>query len=463
MAARSPWFKTAVVLGYLVGALLLGHTLYTFRYVVRELVLNHVAGVAVQEVSELEDAARAAAIDDTLALTAAAEAFRDARPDLIDSIRIIDQNGVEIAATSGVSDTPLSDVMRQTVLDSRSHHVVEVRPSPRGELLVVALPFRYQFPAERAGRVPGTEPTGQPRFKIAEIVLPVEAAAAEFWTLRRALAITLVAAVVLLVAMTVFTVQFRRYVNAKQLEQQLATARLVQQELVPRTCADCGDIDVAIEFQPAFDVGGDFCDTFRGPNGDIVLVLGDVAGKGLPAALLMGVVLGAVRAASSRWTGANQAELASQLNELLCERTPADRYATLFWGFLDAEGQVLHYVNAGHPPPLLMRARVDGADSEWLAEGGTVVGLLPGMPYAAGTARLAPGDRLVVFSDGLSEAADDEDREFGSEGILAAVRAGRGRSSAAAAEDVLQAVRTFAGGRPLADDLTLLVVTSGKP
>ena len=161
--SRARWFKTAVALGFVLGILLLGHTLYTFRYVVRQLVLDHVAGVALRQVSELENAARFANAEDAAALDVEVEAFREASSGLIDSIRIVDQSGRLLAATEGASLEPLPDADREAVLENRTHHVVDIRPGPRGELLVVALPFRYQFPAERAGREPRAEPAGQLR------------------------------------------------------------------------------------------------------------------------------------------------------------------------------------------------------------------------------------------------------------------------------------------------------------
>lgn len=457
-------FKSVVALGFLLGILLLGDTIYTFRYVVRPLVLDHVAGVAVQLISELENSARAAGVADLDDLASLVEVFRRAHPTLLTSIRVVDQQGELLAASTDAVDTPLPDPVRRAVLESRSHRIVETGAGPHGEQLTVAVPFRFQLPAERTERVPGEQPPGRPRFKIAVVTLPLEAAAAIFWTLRRALAITLVGAVALLVTMTVITLQLRRYVQAKQLEQQLAVARLVQRELVPHECPDCGGVEFAIEFLPAFDVGGDYGDIFRGPNGDIVLVLGDVAGKGLPAALLMGVIHGAVRAASAQWTGANEAELTSDLNALLCDRTARNRYATLFWGFLDTRTWRLRYVNAGHLPPLLARASATGSEPEtsWLGEGGPVVGLLPDMPYVPGEVQLKPGDRLVMFSDGLSEATNATDVEFGLERIRAAVLSLLDQPPDALARGILEAARTFTGGRPFADDLTLLVVGSGR-
>jgi sigma-B regulation protein RsbU (phosphoserine phosphatase) len=240
-------------------------------------------------------------------------------------------------------------------------------------------------------------------------------------------------------------------------------ARRVQQDLLPRECPDCTGLDFAVEFLPAFEVGGDFYDIFRVPNGDIALVLGDVSGKGLPAALLMGVSHGAIRATSAGWTRTNHAELTSQLNELLCERTAGNRYVTLFWGFVESDGRTISYVNAGHLPPLLMRSGPDGGvEVERLDAGGPVVGLLPGVPYTSGKVGLRDGDLLIAFSDGLTEAADASDEEFGSERIIAAVQRGLGRVPRDVLAVILEAAKAFAGNQPFRDDLTLLVVRVGR-
>jgi serine phosphatase RsbU (regulator of sigma subunit) len=460
--SRLRWFKAAVAAGFLLGILLAVSTVYTFRYVVRHLVLDHVAVRAGQVVSGLESVARAENAPDAGALAATIEAFRQEHGQEVAWIRIADQQGHVLAATVGAGHERLPDARVEVIVTGRAQQVAEPRATPLGDALVVTLPFRYQFPEERVARPVPEAGKGQPRFKIAEATLYVEGAAGVFWPLRRALLISLAAAVALLGAMTVLVLQFRRYEQAREIEQQLAVARQVQRELLPRECPGCAGLDFAVEFLPVFDVGGDFYDIFRVPNGDVAFVLGDVSGKGLPAALLMGVTHGAIRAASARWTRANLADLASQLNELLLERTSGNRYVTLFWGFVDGEGRTIRYVNAGHPPPLLLRPGPDGGlEVERLDAGGTVVGLLPKAPYAAGEAILSDGDLLIAFSDGLTEAANAADEEFGSDGVIAAVGGCTNRLPHGVLAAILEAARGLASGRPFRDDLTLLVVRAG--
>jgi hypothetical protein len=460
-AAR--WFRLAVAAGFALGVLLLLDTIYTFRYVVRYLVFDHLTAEAGHIVSGIEAAARSGPPAGREALAALLEGVCRARPDQVAWIRVADQDGRVLAGTSGTGGEPLPAAGFASILEGRDPHVSASRATPRGEVLVVMLPFRFQFPEERAARAE-QRGAGQPRFKIAETALYLDGAAGVFWPLRRALAISLTAAAALLAAMTVLTVQFRRYVQARQIEQQLAVARVVQRELLPQASDVFGSLDFAVEFTPASEVGGDFYDLFRVANGGIALVLGDVAGKGLPAAILMGVIHGAVRAASARWTGTNHAELAAYVNDLLCSRTAGNRYVTLFWGSIDADGRTLRYVNAGHLPPLLFRRDAAGGVAvEPLEEGGPVVGLMPDAPYRVGEVRLDAGDLLVAFSDGLSEAANAVDEEFGSERVISAVTARLDRPPADVLAGILESARAFTAGEPPRDDLCVLVVRAGSP
>ena len=457
------WFRFAVAAGFALGLLLLLDTIYTFRYVVRFLVFDHLTADAGQVVSGIEAATRSDPPAGPEALEALLEAVSVARPGEVAWIRVAGQDGRVLAGTSGTSEEPVPPAAIASILEGRDQHVSDARATPRGEVLVVTLPFRFQFPEERAARA-AQRGSGQPRFKIAEVALYLEGAAGVFWPLRRALAISLTAAVALLAAMVVLTVQFRRYVQARQVEQQLAVARVVQRELLPQASDVFGKLDFAVEFTPASEVGGDFYDLFRVSNGGVALVLGDVAGKGLPAAILMGVIHGAVRAASALWTGTNHAELAAYVNELLCGRTAGNRYVTLFWGSIDADGRTLRYVNAGHLPPLLFRRDAAGGVAvERLEEGGPVVGLLPDAHYRVGVAGLEGGDLLVAFSDGLSEAANAADEEFGSDRVIDAVIRRIGRPPADVLAGILESVRAFTAGEPPRDDLCVLVVRAGTP
>jgi sigma-B regulation protein RsbU (phosphoserine phosphatase) len=194
-------------------------------------------------------------------------------------------------------------------------------------------------------------------------------------------------------------------------------------------------------------------------DGDVGLVLGDVSGKGLPAALLMGVVQGAVRASTVTGSAADHEQAAERLNHLLCMKTARERFVSLFWCYFDRRESVLRYVNAGHLPPLLVRQNGDGPQNvTHLDSGGPVLGLLPGARYKQAQVSVEPGDLLVVFSDGILEAANSRDEEFGEDGVLASVRRNWTRSPRDLCGAILADVGAFLGKELPQDDQTLLVI-----
>ena len=168
-------------------------------------------------------------------------------------------------------------------------------------------------------------------------------------------------------------------------------------------------------------MGGDLYDVFDTDDGEVAMVLGDVSGKGLPAALLMGVVQGAVRASVGTGAASNHEDAAERLNHLLCMKTARERFVSLFWCYFDRENGSLRYINAGHLPPLLVRRDAEGSRVIRLDEGGPVLGLLPGVRYQQAVVAVKQGDLLVVFSDGILEAANAADEDFGETGIIASV------------------------------------------
>jgi len=147
-------------------------------------------------------------------------------------------------------------------------------------------------------------------------------------------------------------VRFRAYIAGKQLEQQLDVARRVQQDLLPPASQTGQSFRMAAVCLPAEHVGGDFYDTFHVNHEDSAFILGDVSGKGIPAALLMGVIHGAVR--SSRWSECPEqhVEATRQVNRLLYEHASGERFASMFWSYFDSRTELLHYINAGHCSPM---------------------------------------------------------------------------------------------------------------
>lgn len=303
------------------------------------------------------------------------------------------------------------------------------------------------------------------RGAMSEVALYWDSADSEFiGDLRRNLIIQVSAAIALLGAMAFLGLRFPSYVHGRQLEEQLALARSVQQTLLPSSSPDCGKLDVAARCDPAWQVGGDFYDVFAADNDRVAMLLGDVSGKGLPASLLMGLAHGAVR--SSSWAGGRHEheEATRKLNELLCMRTEVSRFASLFWCYYDPIDAQIRYVNAGHLPPFVV-FNGDGNREprlERLEEGGPVLGVIPDAEYRQGSVEFRAGDMLVLYSDGVVEAANAEDEEFGEQRLEHLILANRKRPASEIRDEILRQVRAFVGSEQFQDDLTLLVVRAGS-
>jgi serine phosphatase RsbU (regulator of sigma subunit) len=447
---RFKWFYGALAAGVGLSVLLLVEEIRMYRYVSGHLIPDHLNRLAGLRVSWLESRVREQRVSERGQLGGFLEELRRNHPDVA-WVRVFDQQGVLLGASTGAPTGPLPADAVRPLVEVRAQSVTQ----RRGELLIVALPFRYRFFDQETPAGPG-----RPRFNLAEVGLTSGAADESLGPLRRNLAIALTSAIALLASMGIFALRFPGWLRAKELDKQLALARSVQQELLPKGCPACTGLDFVAECLPAWEVGGDYYDIFPTGQGSVMLVLGDVCGKGLPAALLMGLVHGAVRGAA-RSSASDLAALARQLNELLCQRTAGQRFVSLFWASCDPARNVLEYVNAGHLPPLLVR---NGA-VERLGEGGPVLGLLPQAPYQQAAVPLHPGDLLVVYSDGLIEAVNARGDEFGEERLEAVVQAHQHRPVAEVRTAIVASARAFTGPTPLPDDLTLLVarVTAPSP
>ncbi|HTF44925.1 MAG TPA: PP2C family protein-serine/threonine phosphatase, partial [Terriglobales bacterium] len=187
-----------------------------------------------------------------------------------------------------------------------------------------------------------------------------------------------------------------------ELAREIETAALVQKRLLPSRAPAINGFDIAGKMVAARTVGGDYFDYLELPAGHLGLAIADVSGKGVSAALLMSSVKMALRAGAPRALSPDRA--LRNLNSSFYEVTEADRYVTLFYGNLNAERGLLEYANAGHLPPLLFH-RATG-EIEWLETGGMVIGLFPAAEYQCGQAWLHPGDILILYTDGVTEATN---------------------------------------------------------
>jgi sigma-B regulation protein RsbU (phosphoserine phosphatase) len=291
-----------------------------------------------------------------------------------------------------------------------------------------------------------------------EIALYLDSASEVFGPLRRNLIIGCLAALGLAASMLLIWIRFPRYVRGKQLEEQLELARRVQTDLLPPSNPLIASIEFAAACVSAWQVGGDFYDIFTTDQGRVALVLGDVAGKGLPAALLMGLLHGALRSMNWSESPADQETSWNRLNQLLNTRTAPERFASLFWSSYNPTTHLLRYVNAGHLPPLVLRRNGSGAlKIHRLEEGGPILGAMSSATYRLGEFSAQPGDMLVLYSDGIVEAANASEEEFGESRILALIEQNWTRSSSEIRDEILKQVRIFIRGEQPQDDITLVV------
>ncbi len=240
----------------------------------------------------------------------------------------------------------------------------------------------------------------------------------------------------------------------ERMGREIEIARGVQERLFPQKLPQIPGVHCAGFCRPAQGVGGDYYDFLALSGGRLGIALGDVAGKGIPAALLMASLQASLR--GQRLSGpADLAQLMNNLNFLIHEASPENRYATFFYGELDPATRRLDYVNAGHNAPMLFRAA--GA-VERLRATGPVVGLVEGGRFEQRSVQVSPGDVLVAFSDGISEAMNAREEEWGEDRLAAAARAALACGAAHLLEALFAAADAFAGGALQHDDMTVVVV-----
>jgi phosphoserine phosphatase RsbU/P len=237
------------------------------------------------------------------------------------------------------------------------------------------------------------------------------------------------------------------------LEEELALARRIQQALIPATLPTLPGFELCARNVPSRHVSGDlYTAVLRRDGGECVLLLADVAGKGMAASLLAASV--EALSAGPLEQGQPPAEICAGVSRLLFQRTPAEKYATAIVAAIDATTGAVQYANAGHNPGLVVRA---AGDVEKLGPTGVPLGLLPGMSYCEQSVQLGPGDSLVLYTDGITEAAGEDDEELGLERLVAVCREHRLAPPAQLADAIDRAVADFVGARPPGDDRTLLI------
>jgi len=237
----------------------------------------------------------------------------------------------------------------------------------------------------------------------------------------------------------------------QRMEEQLNIARGIQQALLPRDFREYPHLSVSGINNPCLSVGGDYFDVFPLSDNRTAFLIADVSGKGLGAALLTTMLQGAL---SGMTLGTDPARVFNHINRFLCDHAEVGRYATMFFGILDDQGH-LEFINAGHPSPFLIRR---GVAEEAFTEGSYPVGLVPEAEYTVTCLKLEPGDTVVLFSDGITEAMDPEDQLYGVARLREVLSGHTDTPLEEIQKSVLESVENFARGAHQGDDVTLLLV-----
>ena len=256
---------------------------------------------------------------------------------------------------------------------------------------------------------------------------------------------------VLLAATLLFFLLTLELRDKLSLKGDLEVARQIQFGLLPFEPYLKDGVSICTAMRPANTVGGDYFDVIELGEGRLAVAVGDVAGKGMPAALLMALLQGSLRTLLS--AGLRGEELVAKLNAHLCSNIPSNRLITLFYGELDPAAGRLRYVNAGHNPPFLLSP---GRDPVRLCATAMALGVTAEAEFQAMTLELEPGDRLVLYTDGVTEAEDALDREYGDARLGAWLQASRERPARALIDGVIAEVLEHCGNARPRDDMTLL-------
>jgi len=247
---------------------------------------------------------------------------------------------------------------------------------------------------------------------------------------------------------------FNETIEKQRMEDELMIAREIQKGLLPSVLPQMPGIELAATNISSKQVGGDYYDIIHCDGTRYFMAIGDVSGKGSPAALLMANLQATIRALVPLHLPIE--ELTARVNDLMCENTGGSKFVTFFWGVLDHLTRSFTYVNAGHNYPYLIHG--DGS-FERLQKGGMILGVMKStIPYEHDVVELLEGDTVVLFTDGVTEAMNAEGVEYGEERLEAVLRASRRQDAHAIIEHIHQDVLRYTSGAPQSDDLTMMVI-----
>jgi len=242
----------------------------------------------------------------------------------------------------------------------------------------------------------------------------------------------------------------------RQLESELELSRKLQKALLPQQAPQISGLQLAAFSQPAEIVGGDYFDFFHFNNASHGLAIADVMGKGLPASMLMASLQSSLRILVPE--NDSPAAVVQRLNKLFCHNIHLIRFITLFLGQYNPQSRVMKYCNAGHNPPLVIRQKNGKAiTSHWLKPTGAAIGLAESFNFSTGAIEFAPGDIVVLYTDGVTEAMNSKGEQFGENRLEEIVRNNVRLSSDGLIKEIRRQVNDFTGNKSYSDDLTLIV------
>ncbi len=339
---HSQWkFGFVLAAGALVALALCVQCVRTYLYTIEVLIPQQAEQEAVHEAGALNAAARSAGIDDPRKLGPLLQHAIESAADRLLWMRVLDSDSNVLSEAGSPPATVRVPARGRDGVQKHENRGTLINTS-KGKALSIMLPLR----------MPRRSPADDRRMGyVLDLGISLKAVSDTFGVLRENLILGMIASIALLVSLAVIAMRARQYLRGRYLESELQLARRVQSDLQPKPHSMSPHVEFAASAIAADHVGGDFYDIFELDSGNLAIVIGDVSGKGIPAALLVSVLQGAIRSST-----ASQHELACErINRMLCERTANERFATLFWGVFDPQSSTLRYVNAGHAAPMLVR------------------------------------------------------------------------------------------------------------
>lgn len=255
---------------------------------------------------------------------------------------------------------------------------------------------------------------------------------------------------------------FDEFLDKKKIESELRIAREIQIALLPKKIPDVLDYDITATNIPALHIGGDYFDVIKLNENKVALIIADVSGKGTPASLLMSNIQSAVHSYLKLYAEDtfDLENVTGKINELIYENTPPEKFITFFWGILDINTHVFEYINAGHNPPFVLK---HGEEVALLDKGGFMIGIMDtGVIYEKGSVQLDEDDVLIFYTDGVTEAQNNLNEEYGDENLITFVKNIRGETSKTILGEITNSIDAFTKGMPQYDDITLIILKKNK-